>query len=55
MTTDPDCDALPTCEASEDCDVSPDLVVCEVWDVPITVWDRRLGSEPLGRAWVSLW
>lgn len=50
LTTCPDCDKLATCEAPDDCDVSPKRVVCEVWDVPVTVWDKRLGSEPLGRA-----
>lgn len=41
---------LATCEMSVDCNVSPERVVCEAWDVPITVEDNRLGSEPLGRA-----
>lgn len=50
LTACPDCDTLATCETSDDCDVSPKRVVCDVWDVPVTVWDKRLGSEPLGRA-----
>lgn len=50
----PDCAALATCEISVGCDVSPERVICEAWDVPVAVEDNRLGSEPLGRARVSL-